>query len=339
MVRCFVASPSEPEPPSSTRTARRVLCDSLVLAQQTGADVTVVTDPSIADVVLFVERHRSEDDLPRVMQMPIYRDYRHKFVVHNGKDYPRALVPGLYPNLSERWAGILGCQGAPFLNDPNPFLTADISWNGHVERLASFFGDCLRKPIRAKLLSRAAGAAWRDISITETAAEFNGTRLRGDIEAHNELKRAFVLDLRSAKFALCPRGTGASTYRLFEAMQCGRAPVVISDGWARPPGPDWDSFAIFVAERHIDDLPRILRSREGEWEERGAKAQAAWRAFYSPERVGMTVVHQAIDVLRVSNAKRLFTSVMTKMYVKGPREIELLQWRLSRKLRRMLARQ
>ena len=59
---------------------------------------------------------------------------------------------------------------------------------------------------------------------------------------------------------LCPRGQGTSSIRLFEAMRMGIAPVIISDKWIGPKGPEWESFAVFVKEKDISRSARI-RSR------------------------------------------------------------------------------
>ncbi len=47
--------------------------------------------------------------------------------------------------------------------------------------------------------------------------------------------------LRGAGSFSAPRGIGASSVRIFEAMRAGRAPVIISDDWIVPPVGDWGS--------------------------------------------------------------------------------------------------
>jgi hypothetical protein len=86
-----------------------------------------------------------------------------------------------------------------------------------------------------------------------------------------------------SRFMLCPRGQGMASIRLFDAMQMGVAPVIISDKWIRPEGPDWESFAVFVAERDIARLPEILTVHESRWREMGQLAHAAWDKWFRAE--------------------------------------------------------
>ena len=64
-------------------------------------------------------------------------------------------------------------------------------------------------------------------------------------------------------FTLCPRGYGAQSFRLYEAIQLGSVPVYIHDDnkWL-PFGDiiDWDSFSVCVHEKDIQDIPEILNS-------------------------------------------------------------------------------
>jgi len=62
--------------------------------------------------------------------------------------------------------------------------------------------------------------------------------------------------MRECTFALCPRGHGKTSYRLYEAMHYGAIPVVIFD---RPWLPyqeelDWDEFTV---QCHVDDVAEL----------------------------------------------------------------------------------
>jgi len=80
----------------------------------------------------------------------------------------------------------------------------------------------------------------------------------------------FKAALSRSVFALCPSGTGPNTLRLWEAMEAGAIPVVLSDRWA-PPGEEglWREAALFVPETEacVRALPRTLarlaRDRSG----------------------------------------------------------------------------
>lgn len=85
--------------------------------------------------------------------------------------------------------------------------------------------------------------------------------------------------------------------RLFEAMQMGVAPVIISDGWILPNGPAWGEFAIVLPE-DTDELEALLIAREPYYEEMGRKARAAWERFFAVDSYFDYLVDQAIDIRR-----------------------------------------
>jgi hypothetical protein len=82
-------------------------------------------------------------------------------------------------------------------------------------------------------------------------------------------------------FVLCPRGLGPASYRLFEAMEMGRAPVVISDAYQFPEGPEWNEFSIIVPECDIEKIPTILEAHESRAIEMGWSARKAWENWCS----------------------------------------------------------
>jgi hypothetical protein len=87
--------------------------------------------------------------------------------------------------------------------------------------------------------------------------------------------------LHKSKFVLCPRGVGASTWRVFETMRAGRVPVIVSDEWCPPRGPSWHEFSLKVDEKDIDQIPDILESVKERAREMGTKARQAWEAHFN----------------------------------------------------------
>ena len=314
---------------AGAKTSRQIVIDSLGSRGGTASDLALTDDPDEADVVLFIEPAGDEleanDALQQIVHSQVYTRHKGKIVVYSAKDLPRPLVPGLYPSISKYWSGVLGCHGAPYLTTPNPFLGQDVGWSGKTEQLASFCGVCRRIPLRLRLLDAARRIQWTDISIHDTSAEFLGLLRQKDLATHEELKALFVRKMLEARYALCPRGNGPSSFRIFEAMQIGRAPVVIADEWMPPPGPDWPSFMIQVKQRDVGRLAEILRVRENEWEMRGTLARQAWVRFYSPERIGETIVRQACEVVDSTQWHRLMRATLARTYVVLPRRISL--WR------------
>jgi hypothetical protein len=81
---------------------------------------------------------------------------------------------------------------------------------------------------------------------------------------------------------LCPRGIGTSSFRLFETLQSGRVPVILSDSWVPCAGMDWDAFSLRVRERDIGRLPEICLASESRWESMARAGRRAWEEWFSP---------------------------------------------------------
>lgn len=99
------------------------------------------------------------------------------------------------------------------------------------------------------------------------------------------LQRRYAEVAKSSSFAICPRGDGLNSIRLYEMMQLGVVPVIISDGWYPPEGPDWDECAIRIPEKAIPDLVDILMPLRHKAVKMGRNARKEWEIWFSPERI------------------------------------------------------
>lgn len=143
-----------------------------------------------------------------------------------------------------------------------------------------------------------------DVDVMETTGFMHwNDGLVGKATAQKE----YVDALARSHFALCPRGMGFGSIRLFEVMEMGVAPVLLADRYALPPGPDWASFLLQIPERQYRHLPELLEAHVAESEERGRKARKAWEEFFAPE----LVFDRMIDQLRTIQRERV---VPEKLY-------------------------
>lgn len=144
--------------------------------------------------------------------------------------------------------------------------------------LASFIGRNSH-PCRGRLLTHRFGRS--DVFI-EDSSSFNMWSKHCLHERQHRLQRYGEV-LRSSKFALCPRGCGTGSIRLFEALKAGVAPVVISDDWVPPCDRKWHEFCLVFPENRIDQLESMLESEEHSAAERGALAFAYYQSELTPE--------------------------------------------------------
>ena len=110
----------------------------------------------------------------------------------------------------------------------------------------------------------------------------------------------YILDyielLKATKFMLCPKGLGTSSWRLFETMKAGRVPVIISDNWVPPAGPDWDKFSIRIPETKIERIPDFLVSIERDAPALARAAVKAWTQWYSKDTMFNTIVEDCMAI-------------------------------------------
>ena len=134
-----------------------------------------------------------------------------------------------------------------------------------------------------------------DVLIENTSAYWHWDNSQPD---RLERQRRYAETLAASHFVLCPRGAGVGSYRFFEVMAAGVAPVLLSDDYALTPGPAWDTFLIQVRERDIAKLPEILEPYLESAAERGRLARQAFDEYFSIEREFDRIVELAALSLR-----------------------------------------
>lgn len=70
----------------------------------------------------------------------------------------------------------------------------------------------------------------------------------------------FINATLNSKFALCPRGYGLNSFRLYEAMQLQTIPVIITNDRYLPWEDElnWEEFSVFIDEDQIPYIPEVL---------------------------------------------------------------------------------
>ena len=247
----------------------------------------VVEDPADAELVLFVETSAAAGRyFGRVLRDPVYRAHRDRSYLFCSTDRPLARLPGVYASIERRWyrpawtrsGGYLGVYERPGLAfDPDR----------RASLLFSFAGSGSADPVRRAVLELSAAGA-----------------LVVDSEIEPLDLGSYAATIHDSAFVLCPRGGGTATFRLFEAMMLGRAPVILSDDWVPPEGPLWDTFSLRVPEREVAGIPALLEAHRGEAERMGAAARAAWLQWFSPAAAFHRTVDSCLELARMGDARR-----------------------------------
>jgi hypothetical protein len=260
-------------------------------ATQDRFGIHALTDfPEQADIILFVENCDPIRHYFEVRQHPVYQKHRDRCFLFSRHDYPVPFLPGVYASIPNRWYAPTRTRSGLYLNAfDHPFISYDPTPTPR-KYLFSFIGQASTHPLRSKIMD----LPDKDGFLFDTTAYWPYADLPA--ETQKALEAQYVDTAQQSKFVLCPRGRGVSSIRLFEMMRMGRAPVIISDDWIAPTGPDWSSFSIRVAEADLPRLPSLLRNRADDAEDMGRQARLCWEDWFSEEATFHRVVNWCLDL-------------------------------------------
>jgi hypothetical protein len=266
------------------------------ILQSPNTQYEITERPEAADIILFWEPHQQSQVIrvPRLRSHPLVHEFPNRVFVVSVEDAPLGLLSGLYASLPRRRHHRHRHRTSLYYQTRNLYLDAKRT-SRHVSDppyLASFSG-ANSHPLRRGLLAMTDLLAEENIIITAT--ERNQFQVSSDPRL-KPAQLAFLDMILDAKFSLCPRGNGVGSYRVQESLALGRAPVIISDDWVPPADLDWESFAIFVAEDSLHDLPAILREHEPRWKEMGDIARQTYEARFGPGVFAQRSVEQIIAI-------------------------------------------
>jgi Exostosin family len=253
---------------------------------------SLVADPALAEMILLVGDLTSLKEAKRNVFL---RDYREKTMVYSEIDAVVPYGPGVY--CSGAKANLLNLRRTRSDVYVSRYVSSENSYIRHrhgepKNLLFSFMGrrGCR---VRARLIDEPYNRS--DVFVRDTTAY----RHWGDSEVDREqAQRDYADILARSHFALCPRGAGFGSIRLFEVMEMGVAPVLLADRYALPVGPDWDSFLLRIAEKDYARLPEVLERHVAESAERGQRARSAWEEFFAPEKVFDRLIEQLTEIRR-----------------------------------------
>jgi hypothetical protein len=260
----------------------------------------IVTDPSAADVILILGVPPFEPQ--RLLEYELYKAYPERCAIYSEDDDCLPLIPGVHTNAPISQHTRIGrifnyahisrngqCQNRFLEETTSP---VPIGMKAEKRYFFTFQGgstSILRKRIYNLKFHRS------DVLIENTSAYWHWDNSQ---PGRLERQRRYAETLAASHFVLCPRGAGVGSYRFFEVMAAGVAPVLLSDDFALPPGPAWDTFLIRVRERDIAKLPEILKPYLESAAQRGRLARQAFDEYFSIEREFDRIVKLAALSLR-----------------------------------------
>ena len=239
---------------------------------------SVCDDPEAADSILIISR--GSMFVENLRRHPLVGRFPGKTFVYDFRDIPIAFLPGLYCSLPRNRFSRGRHRAVPYLTTNNEAVDELASAAGSIapDLFFSFIGSAT-SPIRKQLFRSGLFRDRTDVLIENTSGWSNWDTSQPDF--HVRRRRYGEVLLRS-QFVLCPRGVGTSTYRLFETMQVGRVPVILSDAWVAPDGPAWETCSVRIPERRLEEVPRLLAPYASRAGVMGARARQEWLNWFAP---------------------------------------------------------
>jgi hypothetical protein len=259
---------------------------------------------SAADADLILMLGNFGRDPEYLLDHPAYERFPEKCAVYTEDDNYLPLAPGVYcsarDDRSTRIGRVFsytyvtrnGRYKNPYLSELNRQKWLEIERATPKRYLFTFQGgstSILRKRLFNLQFNRP------DVLIENTSNYYHWDDSQPD---RGDRQRAYAEVLAASQFVLCPRGAGLGTIRFFESMAAGVAPVLISDEYLLPSGPEWDSFLIRVPENDISRLPQLLGPLQREAAERGRLARKAFEDHFCMTREFDGIVELAVRSLR-----------------------------------------
>jgi hypothetical protein len=262
--------------------------------------LTLVDNGDDADVILIADLRDRYDWFRNLREHPLVKKYPDRCFTVGEDDKPGRWVRGMQTsikrsafNFNRFHSGSYTLFHPDFLN---PYVRAAAAQASPPDRekkfLFAFTGRaCI--PLRRRLFET---HFYRPDILVKNTTGFHA--FTHDQSGRDAAARNYFETMLACKFALCPRGLGTSSIRLFEAMSLGIAPIIISDAWVPPLGPKWEEFALFVKEDALDQIEPLAIAHEGEWRERGRGAREAYEQFFATEGYVRYLVEAALDLQR-----------------------------------------
>lgn len=116
--------------------------------------------------------------------------------------------------------------------------------------ILAFFAGGMHGYLRPRLLQTWGGNRDPDMKIFSEIPKTKGKN------------KSYMEYMKSSKYCICPKGHEVNSPRVVEALFYECVPVIISDNFVPPffEVINWESFAVFVLEKDIPDLKKILLS-------------------------------------------------------------------------------
>ena len=257
----------------------------------------LVETPDQADIILFSDS--LSIDQADIRGHILTKQYSDKVFVYSALDHNIPFLPGIYTSAERQWYVPSRMRAGFYIKviehdwiQPSPI-------DDKARYLFSFCGAFDIHPLRRRIGNLACARG-----LIKDTSKDEGRGFGKSADTYQRWQLDYFKTICESKFVLCPRGAAPSSYRIFEAMKAGRVPVIISDAWVPPVGPNWAEFSLRFQENSIEDVPCLLKSISDKAPEMGLLARKAWEHWFSEERAFQTIVTWCLQIKKARGEQR-----------------------------------
>lgn len=243
-----------------------------------------------ADAIVIEEKY-SFKNFRYIRQLktdPIFKQYADKIFTINKDTHATGLIKGLYYSLPKKRFNPEKFAIVPYFTSYNELILTEKA------EITPYYSACWMGNTRSNVIRK------KIVMLYENDRDFNIKTTTSWYDHSIDEKKRYIDYLQNAKFSLCPAGWVPNSHRIYESMALRRCPVIIADQYVPPSGPEWESLALFISEKKLSSIKKILDSRQADFEKLGENAYRAWEKFFSPQSVCKYYVNQLINIIEIS---------------------------------------
>lgn len=284
-LKVFCIAPTETGSPVGGRHAGSGYIDHIhSFFELSGISHILAEDHHKAGLILVLEpsiiqnyRHYAAE----LVNHPVIQEYPERCYTYNGCDRPWPILPGMYVSLDKDASDPLLHCGGPHVDYPNAHVqdmavsTKETTYSKG--RLACFRGS-KNSAVRNKLFNLAEAGKFSDaVNISPSIGSYFANGEEG--------QKKYVEEILDHAFSMAPSGNGPSSFRIYEIMSLGRAPVIIADSWMKPRNIPWAECSLTVAESDVLNIESILEKKVHLADQLGSKAKSVYQENFAPDAI------------------------------------------------------
>ena len=277
------------------------LLRDLILNEENAFSLT--QNPKEANYILFIGGINGEHN-EYIIRNRIFKNYKKKCYVISDSGFGLKSVKGIYTSLSNKeYNKSIHEAGWYFPMDDLSEYAEENNIKKNCNILCSFRGDINTHPVRRIIHELMTSKASKNYQSTNTESKQITAWIKYDLTEINLLKKSYIQEILNSNFVLCPRGYNTSSMRIYEVMSLGRVPVIISDQWVKPEGPNWEKFCIFIKENEVERLEEIIDKYKNKSLQMGRIARREWELWFSNSVYASNILNK---IESLSKRKRNF---------------------------------